>query len=139
MSRVYWDSMLFIYLFENNPRYADRASHIINRIKDRGDVLCTGTLTLTEVLTGMYRRGHEDDAARARQVFERIEVLPFTVPIADTCARIRARFGFSISDAIHLATAADARTDVFVTNDNALVGKSVPGVQFIVGIDTDLF
>ena len=80
-------------------------------------------------------------AANIRDVFESdaIDVLPFTTRTADTCARIRGRFGFSPADAIHLACAAESKTDVFLTNDDALVGKRVPGIQFVAKMDTDLF
>jgi predicted nucleic acid-binding protein len=54
-------------------------------------------------------------------------------------AYIRGRFGFSPADAIHLASAAEAKTDIFLTNDDALVGKSVPGINFVTNIDTNLF
>ena len=141
MSRIYWDSMLFIYWIEDHPRFARRISHILDRITQRGDILCTSTFTLAEVLTGPYKRADEKLAARIREVFDgpAIETLPFTAQTADAYARIRARFGFSPPDAIHLASAAEAKTDVFLTNDEELVGKGVPGIQFVAKIDTDLF
>jgi predicted nucleic acid-binding protein len=133
--------MLFIYWIEDHPKYARRISHILDRITQRGDLLCTSTFTVAEVLTGPYKRGDERLAARIREVFESpaIETLPFTTSTADTYARIRGRFGFSPADAIHLASAAEARTDIFLTNDDALVGKGVPGIQFVAKMDTDLF
>jgi hypothetical protein len=36
---------------------------------------------------------------------------------------------------MHLAAAAQAGTDLFLTNDNRLVGKFVPGIQFIASLD----
>jgi predicted nucleic acid-binding protein len=141
MSRIYWDSMLFIYWIEDHPKYARRISHILDRITQRGDLLCTSTFTIAEVLTGPYKRGDERLATRIREVFESpaIETLPFTTRTAETYARIRGRFGFSPADAIHLASAAEAKTDIFLTNDDALVGKGVPGIQFVAKMDTDLF
>ena len=141
MSRIYWDSMLFIYWIEDHPRYARRIAHILDRITERGDALCTSTFTLAEVLTGPYKRGDERLATQIREVFSgpAIEMLPFTHETADVYARIRASFGFAPADAIHLASAAESKTDVFLTNDDALVGKGVPGIQFVAGIDTDLF
>lgn len=141
MSRIYWDSMLFIYWIEDHPKYARRISHILDRITQRNDILCTSTFTVAEVLTGPYKRGDEKLAARIRDVFESpaIETLPFTIATADHYGRIRGKFGFSPSDAIHLASAAIAKTDVFLTNDDALVGKAVPGIQFVARMDTDLF
>lgn len=141
MSRIYWDSMLFIYWLENHPTYARRIDHILERMTERGDVLCTSTFALAEVLTGPYRRADESLARRIRDAFEGqdIELLPFTAATADTYAKIRGRFGFSSADAIHLASAAEAKTDIYLTNDEGLVGKGVPGIQFVAKMDTDLF
>ncbi len=141
MSRIYWDSMLFIYWIEDHPTHARRVDHILERMTERGDVLCTSTFALGETLTGAYRRADENLAERIREVLEGpdIELLPFTAETAETYARIRGRFGFSSSDAIHLATAAQAKTDIFLTNDANLVGKGVPGIQFVAKMDTDLF
>ena len=41
-------------------------------------------------------------------------------------------------DAIHLACAASAGTDLFLTNDKNLVGKISPGIQFIASLETPL-
>ena len=141
MSRVYWDSMLFIYWIEDHPTYASRLARILESMRERGDTLCTSTFTMGEVLSGAYKRNDSALASRIREVFAdpEIETLPFTTTTADTYALIRAQLGFSPPDAIHLASAAEAKADVFLTNDNALVGKRVPGIQFVAKIDTDLF
>jgi predicted nucleic acid-binding protein len=66
------------------------------------------------------------------------EVVPFTLETADRYARIRATTGIAPADAIHLASAAEAHTDLFLTNDKRLVGKIVPGIHFIASLETDL-
>jgi hypothetical protein len=38
-----------------------------------------------------------------------------------------------------LACAAQAGTDLFLTNDKNLLGKNVPGIQFIASLETQLF
>jgi predicted nucleic acid-binding protein len=141
VSRIYWDSMLFIYWIENHPIHGRRINQILERMTARGDLLCTSAFTLGEVLTGAYRRADEQLALRIKDAFENpaFETIPFTATTADFYAQIRGRFGFSPADAIHLASAAEANTDVFLTNDEALVGKPVPGIQFVAGIDTNLF
>jgi hypothetical protein len=65
MSRVYWDTMLFIYWLEDSPQYAKRISQIRSRMKERRDQLLTGAFTFGEVLAGVYRRR---DAQRAGEV-----------------------------------------------------------------------
>jgi len=67
------------------------------------------------------------------------EVFPFTIETADHYARIRGTLSIPPADAIHMASAAQAGTDLFLTNDKSLIGKIVPGIQFIASLDTQLF
>jgi len=140
MSGVYWDTMLFVYWLEDHPAYGQRMSQILARMQARGDSLCTSVFTLGEMLVGAYRKRQEDAADRIRILFRSpaISVLPFTAVTADHYGRIRAQLRVSPADAIHLACAAEADTDLFLTNDTYLVGKIVPGIKFIAGLQTDL-
>ena len=57
MSRIYWDSMLFIYWLEGNPQFGKKVDAIWSRMQERNDQLLTAALTFGEVLAGAYRRG----------------------------------------------------------------------------------
>ncbi|HTZ94763.1 MAG TPA: PIN domain-containing protein [Terriglobales bacterium] len=138
MSRIYWDSMLFIYWLEDNPRFANRVAAIHARMQARQDELITSAFTLGEVLAGAYRKGAGQAANEVRGMLLDLisEVLPFTAETAERYARIRGSQGIASPDAIHLACAANAGVDLFLTNDNDLIEKIVPGIQFIAGLDT---
>lgn len=141
MSGIYWDTMLFVYWLEDHPAYAKRVQHILAKMEERQDRLCTSAFTAGEVLVGPYKMG---DTAMARQilgVFESsfVEIIPYTLATADLYARIRADHGVSPADAVHLACAAQAGMDLFLTNDNGLTKKVIPGIQFIAGLNTNLF
>jgi len=140
VSRVYWDTMLFIYWLEDHPQYARRVDAIHSRMEQRHDQLITGAFTFGEVLAGAYRKGAPQLADEARGLLRQIvkEVVPFTLETADRYAQIRGAAGITPADAIHLASAAQAGTDLFLTNDKRLVGKIVPGIQFIASLDTQL-
>jgi len=140
MSRIYWDTMLFIYWLEGHPRYSGRVQQIFERMQERRDQLCTSTFAVGETLVGFHKRGAIDMAARVRSFFQQdsVEVIPYTLETADRYADIRGRIGVSSADAIHLACAATAGTDLFLTNDKNLVGKIVPGIQFIASLDAPL-
>jgi len=140
VSRVYWDTMLFIYWLEDHPEYARRVDQIRSRMEQRHDQLITGAFTFGEVLAGVYRKGTPQLADEARRLLRSVvaEVVPFTLETADRYARIRGTPGITPADAIHLASAAQAGTDLFLTNDKRLVGKIVPGIQFIASLDTQL-
>ena len=140
MSRIYWDTMLFIYWLEDNPQFAKRVDAIRLRMRERNDRLLTGALTFGEVLAAVYRGGKADLANKTKDALQDVvsEVIPFTVDTADRYAQIRGSLGLPAADAIHLASAAQAGTDLFLTNDKRLVGKLVPGIQFIASLDTQL-
>ncbi len=140
MSRIYWDTMLFIYWLEDSPQYAKRVSAIRSRMTERRDQLLTGAFTFGEVLAGVYRRRDAQRAEEVRVLLQEAvaEVLVFDLETADHYARIRASFEVSPADAMHLAAAAHAGTDLFLTNDNRLVGKFVPGIQFIASMNDNI-
>jgi len=140
MSRIYWDSMLFIYWLEDNPRFAKRVTAIHARMQERQDQLITSAFTIGEVLAGAYRRGasRQADEVSALLLSVIAEVVPFAVETANHYGRIRGTLSVRPSDAIHLACAAHAHIDLFLTNDQDLVGKVIPGIQFIVGLDSNV-
>jgi len=140
MSRVYWDSMLFVYWLEDHPVYAKQVDAIHSRMKQRQDRLITGAFTFGEVLAGAYKRRKPELVNYFRSLLQDIvaEVVPFTLETADHYSRIRGELNVTPADAIHLASAAQARADLFLTNDKSLIGKIVPGIQFIALLDTPI-
>jgi predicted nucleic acid-binding protein len=133
--------MLFIYWLEENPQFGKRVDAIWSRMQERDDQLITGALALGEVFAGAYKRGASKE--RIREVKAALddavsEVIPFTAETADVYGRIKGSLKIPSADAIHLACAATAGTDLFLTNDNHLVGKIIPGIQFIAGLDTNI-
>lgn len=132
--------MLFIYWLEDHPQYAKRVGEIYSRMKVRRDELLTGAFTLGEVLAGLYRKGDADRVADTRRQLQEVvtEVLDFTIETADRYAQVRGSLSLSPADAIHLASAAQAGTDLFLTNDKRLVGKYVPGIHFVASFEDDV-
>ncbi len=132
--------MLFIYWLENNPQFAKRVGEVRTRMEERRDQLITGAFTFGEVLAGAYRIGAVKVADESKRLLQSVvsEIVPFTIETADRYARIRGTLGLPPADAIHLASAAQAGTDLFVTNDRNLVGKIIPGIHFIASLDTQL-
>lgn len=123
---------------EDHPGYGDRVQQIFERMRERQDQLCTSTFG--ETLAGFHKRGALETAARVRSFFQQdsVRVIPYTLETADLYADIRARQRVSSAGAIHLACAASAGIDLFLTNDKNLVGKIIPGIQFIAGLNSDI-
>lgn len=137
MTRIYWDSILFIYLLEANPTFGPKVRKILHQTVTRGDTLSTSVFSLGEILTGPRRRGSISgvDAVKKYFVSGAIEILPFTEATADRYSLIRAANRVSQADGIHLAAAAEAGVDVFFTNDHDLRKLSIPGIKFFADLD----
>ena len=140
MSRIYWDTMLFIYYFEGHPSFGPRVRQIHAEMIRRRDVLCTSVFTVGEILMGLQKLKAHVQIEELKEYFrsDEIEVVPFTLATAETYARIRAQTSVLPADAIHLASAAEARIDLFITNDKKLQKFHVPGIDFIAGLDVNI-
>lgn len=134
MSRIFWDTNLFIYLLEGTGDSFELARKLLDRMAERRDELLTSTLTLGEVLVKPLEIGRSDLAERYERFLDSpgVRIVPFDREGARIYARIRQDRSIRPPDAIQLSCAAAAGTDLFVTNDARLSRKTVPGVQFIV-------
>ena len=136
MSRIFWDTNLFIYLFEPNSRFSAVTIQLRTRMLARGDQLLTSTLTLGEVLVKPMERGNTALCKAYETAISRSAVLlSFDAQAAKNYAMLRRDRSIRAPDAIQLACAAAAGMDLFVTNDDRLQGRQVPGIQFIVPLD----
>lgn len=137
MIRIYWDSMLFIYMLEANPVFGPKVRRILNQIVSRGQTLSTSVFTIGEILIGPRRRGSVSgaDAVKKYLLGGAVEILPFNEAAADRYSVIRGATRVSQADAIHLASAAEAGVDVFFTNDSDLRKLSIPGIRLFADLD----
>ncbi len=117
------DTPVFIYFLEDHAEYSAAAEHILVDLPGDDDQLLTSVLTIAEVATGPYRDEKPSlaiaHAARIRMIGN-LQVRDVDSDIAQAAARIRARYGVRLPDAIHLATAVQSDADVFITNDRRL-------------------
>jgi predicted nucleic acid-binding protein len=140
MSRIFWDSMLFIYLFEEHPAYSSRVRHLLERALHRGDSLFTSCLALGEILAGAQNSLDSNKSQLIRNGIEEMGFvpLPFDDGAVAPFSRLRAKEKLKVADAIHLACAASARIDLFLTGDRQLMRLDVPGIQFIADFTTPI-
>jgi predicted nucleic acid-binding protein len=133
MSRVFWDTNLFIYLFEDYGPLSQAVAQLRSKMLTRGDQLLTSTLTLGEILVKPTERSDFDLCRKYEHAISTAAtMLPFDVKAAKIYAGLRSERSLRAPDAIQLACAANASVDLFVTNDERLQGKHVDGIQFIV-------
>jgi uncharacterized protein len=140
VSRIYWDTMLFIYLLEGHPAYSSRARHLLQRAYERGDSLHSSHLALGEVMAGATKSSHPDKAVAIRETLKEMgfSYLPFDDGAVLPFSNLRAKQQLKVADAIHLACAASAGIDLFLTGDKQLLKLHVPGIQFIADFNNPL-
>ncbi len=138
MSRIYWDTMLFLYLLEDHPVYAPRVRQLLERSYKRRDSLFTSYLALGEVLAGAEKSPQPEKAMAVRQTLQEMgfSYLPFDGGAVGVFSRLRARQKLGVADSIHLACAASAGIDLFLTGDQQLFKMDIPGIHFVANFDT---
>lgn len=136
MSRIFWDTNVYIYLLEDYGPWSMLAVNLRKNMLDRGDQLVTSTLTLGEILAKPTAAG---DTELCRKYVQHLssasQIIVFDMEAAKRYAVLRCDRSLRSPDAIQLACASMARVDLFVTNDDRLHGKRIAGVQFIVPLD----
>ena len=132
MSRIFWDTNLFIYLIEDFRDLSERVTNLRRRMVERGDELYTSALTLGEILIKPLEAGDDIMARRYEAaLLQGAVITPFDVEPARLYANIRKDRTIRPPDAIQLACAAHARVDLFITNDERLSTKSIPHIHFV--------
>jgi predicted nucleic acid-binding protein len=130
MTRIFWDTHLFLYLFEGGA-HADEVRRLRERMIVRRDRLFTSSVALGEMLVRPLGVSAEEAAVFEGAVTRAATILPFDSAAAGHYARLRGDRSFTGPDAIQLACAASAGIDMFITNDDRLASQVVPGIKFI--------
>ncbi|MFZ0744469.1 MAG: PIN domain-containing protein [Terracidiphilus sp.] len=136
MSRIFFDTNVFIYMFEGLEPSRSRMLEIRRRMLERGDRIVTSTMTLGELLVKPTKLGQAslieqyDSAIRSAA-----EVVSFDAQVAWRFASLRATHTLRSADAIQLACAAHTGVDLFLTNDQRMHSLNIPGIGFITPID----
>lgn len=137
MSRIFWDTMLFVYLLEGHKKYAPLVRSLLQKSYERDDHLVTSYLAVAEMLAGVSAK-----SSNVSYVISTIEEMGFSfVEFAKPCVEpfrlLRREYGLRAPDSMHLACASAAKTDLFITGDQQLLGKRlmIPGIQFIVNFE----
>jgi len=139
--RIYWDTMIHAYWFEDNDALSLRVQHIYSSMQKRGDLLCGSVFVLSELLVGPLKEQNQAAADMIEQFFDSdaVTMLPYGRQSVRIFTELRANHGVKSLDALHLAIAASAGVDLFLTHDRRLHKLMVPGLPFIASLDTDLF
>lgn len=136
MSRIFWDTNLFIYLLEENPQFSKQVMDLRRKMLERQDELVTSTMTLAEIQVVPRRAGDLDLAAHYRNTIQQVSrVVPFDGAAADKFAELRINPSIQPADAIQLSCAAASGVTIFITNDIRLTRLRIPGIDFVTSLD----
>lgn len=136
MSKIFFDTNVFIYLFEDYEPFSSMVDAVWRRMVQRGDKLVTSAITLGELLVKPSKLGQAslveqyDHAIRTRA-----QVISFDPQVAWRYATLRSTHNIRNADAIQLACAAHLGVDLFITNNKALHRLDVPGIGFIAPLE----
>jgi len=141
MARVFWDTNLFIYLFEQHPLHWEKVRDLWTSMRSRGDSLLTSTMTVGEILSKPLLSNRHAVYREYIGFFKSgdVTVVPFDFEAALKFAEIRRDTRIRQPDAIQLACAAHAGTDLFLTHDDGLRGRVVEGVTIITSLARNPF
>lgn len=137
MTRIFWDTNLFIYLFEDYGSHSKGVVSLLAKMEERGDELLTSAITMGEVLVQPWAAGDMDRCTQYENALRsHATIVPFDIKASRSYAQLRAQpRKVSPPDAIQLACAAAAGVDLFLTNDVRLHGMRVDGIHFITSVD----
>jgi predicted nucleic acid-binding protein len=128
------DTAPFIYSIEKNPQYINTVRTFFQAVDAGEFTVVTSMLTLLEVLVIPLRKHDEQLVQQYRERLfhtKGLKTLQISEKVLESSAQIRADHpGIRTPDAIHLATAIEAKASFFLTNDAKLL--NFPGIQVLV-------
>jgi len=133
--RIYFDTNIVIYILERPPAYESQITLLLEALAEDRFEAVTGEITIAEVLAGAAKAGGETAVGRCIAFFESNDIVSLHPVTRDAFYRaglLRAALAVSAPDAIHIATAIEAKCEVFLTNDRRLHAPSeLQLVQFV--------
>lgn len=129
---VVFDTMFFIYLFEDAPKYADLCEGILDQVAGG---FCHGVITPVtagELVVKPLQQERPDIADRYRsalRAFTNIDVVPISVETGWLAGALRAKYRMPLPDMIQVAAALQGDRPTLITNDRLL--KRITEVQVL--------
>ncbi len=118
--KVALDSNIFIYQFEQNVKFTIFTNKIINRL-DQGEYQgITSIISVIEALSYPSPPKILDLIVESFNSIPNLKIIDINWKISLLAAQIRREYGFRLPDAVQLATAVNAKAQIFITNDARL-------------------
>jgi predicted nucleic acid-binding protein len=128
--------MIFVYQFEDHPRFADLTHEVFDTLQHKKTKAIASVLVVGEVLAGVKKARDEEMIARYRGLFltlPNLTLLDADWAVMEQMSELRAKYGISTPDAIHLGTALAYGAEAFITNDARLESLTEINVLVLAG------
>mgnify|MGYP001595558059 CR=1 FL=1 len=115
------DTNIFIYYFESNEIFGQKAKSIFDQLTDNKLTAVVNITALAELLSSS--KLSKKAVKETKKLFlsiPNLEIYQVDETIATEGAEIRREYGFRLFDSIQLATARLAKAQAFITNDGKL-------------------
>lgn len=132
-SKVYLDTNIFIYYFEDHPRFAKKIEELFDIGFDKNMTFVSSELLYLETLVLPYKkvdRAMSNLYLNIEKHIPNFYLAPINKSVLLQAAKIRAKYGFKSPDSIHLATAVTENCDLFFGFDKQLMKYEKINVRF---------
>lgn len=127
------DTMLFIYLIEQNSRYFKLVKKIFNNIEKGGIKAVTSVITPIEVLSSPALEDYPEKQKLYLSFFSKLKnlsVVDLSFRLIEKVSRLRRMYYLRTPDAIQLATSINEGARTFITNDERY--KKVKDIDIVI-------
>ena len=123
--KICLDTNILIYFLEGIEPQASKAEKILSRFMKAEDEGIISTVTVAEILTGVYRSEDMNKGSKIKKLLNDLtlnsfKIVPVTFEIADLAANLRAKRGGRLPDALVVATALNQTADCIYSQDKDL-------------------
>lgn len=125
------DSSPLIYLLDDHAEFASRFEGLFEAYERGALQVAISTIAVAEVLAGPFKHGQDVLAKRYEKTLSNFEVVSVSQEIAITAARLRARGGLRLPDALQAATALEIGAVALVTHDRDF--SRLEGLRVLLG------
>lgn len=118
--KVALDSNLFIYHFEDNPKFVSFTDKIFTNLFEGILRATTSVISIIETLSYPAPRKVIKEIEDAFLRIPNLEIVGVDQQIGIEAAKVRRKYGFRLPDSIQLATFLQSKSQAFITNDRRL-------------------
>lgn len=120
--KIALDTNVFIYLLEDIEPSASKVEKLLNSFMKGENEGVISTINLAEILSGFYLTENQQGATKTKDLLKDLtisnfEIIPVTVEIADLGAKLRAKRGGKLPDALVAATAINMKAEFIYSQD----------------------